>query len=119
MVFVLAATAFSCRKTPNTIGNNLIDGDNYIGVYHTNATSITCHSLLDSIGTKNVNYALLGSMKDPVFGNTQAGFTPSCIYHRRTTNSAPTRFLILWCSSSTSENTMVIQRRCKPCMFTK
>lgn len=74
MVFVLAATAFSCRKTPNTIGNNLIDGDNYIGVYHTNATSITCHSLLDSIGTKNVNYALLGSMKDPVFGNTQAGF---------------------------------------------
>lgn len=74
MVFVLAATAISCRKSPNTIGNNLIDGDNYIGVYHTNATSITCHSLIDSIGTKNVNYALLGSMKDPVFGNTQAGF---------------------------------------------
>lgn len=74
MALVLAVTAISCRKSPNTIGNNLIDGDNYIGVYHTNATPIICHSLLDSIGTKNVNYALLGSMKDPVFGNTQAGF---------------------------------------------
>lgn len=74
MVLVLSATALSCRKSPNTIGNNLIDGDNYIGVYHTNATPVICHSLLDSIGTKNVNYALLGSMKDPVFGNTQAGF---------------------------------------------
>ena len=26
------------------------------------------------IGTKNVRYALLGSMNDPVFGLTQAGF---------------------------------------------
>ena len=74
LVFVLVVAAVSCRKSPNTIGNNLIDGGNYIGVYHTNATPIVCHSLLDSIGTKNVNYALLGSMKDPVFGNTQAGF---------------------------------------------
>lgn len=74
LVFALVVAAVSCRKSPNTIGNNLIDGDNYIGVYHTNAMPIVCHSLLDSIGTKNVNYALLGSMKDPVFGNTQAGF---------------------------------------------
>lgn len=74
LVFALSLLGYSCKKSPNTIGNNLIDGDNYIGVYHTDTLPIVCHSFLDSIGTKNVSYALLGSMKDPVFGTTNAGF---------------------------------------------
>ena len=74
MVFALALLGFSCKKSPNTIGNNLIDGENYIGVYHTDSLPVVCHSIVDSIGTKNVSYALLGSMKDPVFGTTDAGF---------------------------------------------
>ena len=55
--------------------NNLLNENNYIGVLRTDTTEIVCYSYLDdSIGTKNVSYALLGSSLDPVFGLTQAGF---------------------------------------------
>jgi hypothetical protein len=64
----------SCKKTPDTIGNDLIDENNIISVTRTDTALIVCHSYLDSIGSKNVRYALLGSTHDPVFGSTEAGF---------------------------------------------
>lgn len=69
---VLAFTA--CKKSPETIGNNLISDNDFIGIHHTDTVAVLCHSYLDSVGTKNVSYALLGSMSDPVFGLSQAGF---------------------------------------------
>ena len=74
MIGALALTFASCKKSPETIGNNLISDNDFIGIYHTDTVAINCHSYLDSIGTKNVVYALLGSMSDPVFGLSQAGF---------------------------------------------
>lgn len=74
MIGTLALAFSSCKKTPDTIGNDLIDEDNYIKVFHTDTVQVFSHSYLDSIGSKNVRYALLGSMNDPVFGQTQAGF---------------------------------------------
>ena len=64
----------SCKKSPETIGNDLISDSDYIGVYHTDTVEILCHSYFDSVSTKNTSYALLGSMKDPVFGSSEAGF---------------------------------------------
>ncbi len=64
----------SCKKSPETIGNNLISDDSYISIYHTDTAEIICHSYLDSVATSNAANALLGAMKDPVFGNTEAGF---------------------------------------------
>lgn len=64
----------SCKKSPETVGNNLISGDNYIGIYHTDTVEVLCHSYLDSVATGNVTNALLGAMKDPVFGTSEAGF---------------------------------------------
>ena len=64
----------ACRKSPETIGNNLISDSNYIVPFHTDTTEIVCHSYFDSVSTKNTSYTLLGSMKDPVFGNSEAGF---------------------------------------------
>ena len=64
----------ACKKSPETIGNNLISDNNYIGVYHTDTTEIVSHSYFDSVSTRNTTNALLGSMKDPVFGNSEAGF---------------------------------------------
>ena len=64
----------SCRKSPETIGNNLISDNNYMEVYHTDTVDIVCHSYTDSVATKNATYALLGAMKDPIFGATEAGF---------------------------------------------
>ena len=72
MIGILAFA--SCKKSPETIGNNLISDDNYIAIYHTDTTEIVCHSYLDSVATSNATNALLGAMKDPVFGNTEAGF---------------------------------------------
>ena len=74
MIGTLVLAFASCKKSPETIGNNLISGDNYIGVYHTDTIEVLCHSYLDSVATGNVVNALLGGMKDPVFGTSEAGF---------------------------------------------
>ena len=75
MIGALILACAACKKSPNTIGNNLLDDNNYIGVFRTDTTEIVCYSYLDdSIGTKNVSYGLLGSTLDPVFGLTNAGF---------------------------------------------
>ena len=74
MMGMLLLAFAACKKSPETIGNNLISDSNYIGVFHTDTVDIICHSYNDSVSTKNVSYALLGSMKDPVFGNSEAGF---------------------------------------------
>ena len=74
MIGTLALAFASCKKSPETIGNNLISDNNYIGVYHTDTTKIVCHSYFDSIATSHATSALLGATKDPVFGQTEAGF---------------------------------------------
>lgn len=74
MIGALALTFASCKKSPETIGDNLLSDNDFIGVFHTDTVAILCHSYLDSIGTKNVSDALLGSMNDPIFGLSQAGF---------------------------------------------
>ena len=74
MIGILLSAFAACKKSPESIGNNLISENNYIGVYHTDTAEIVCHSYLDSIMTKNATYALLGAMNDPVFGTTEAGF---------------------------------------------
>lgn len=74
MIGMLAWVFASCKKSPETIGNNLISDDSYIGVYHTDTTEIVCHSYFDSVTTNNASSALLGAMHDPVFGTTEAGF---------------------------------------------
>lgn len=74
MIGMLALSLISCKKSPETIGNNLISDNDFIGIHHTEDVVINCHSYLDSIGTKNVSNALLGSMNDPIFGHSEAGF---------------------------------------------
>ena len=74
IIGIVALCLFSCKKTPDTIGNDLIDDNNYINVFHTDTVEVLCHSYFDSIRAKNVRYALLGSINDPVFGTTEAGF---------------------------------------------
>ena len=74
MIGLLALAFVSCKKSPETIGNGLISDSDYIDVHHTDTVAIVCHSYFDSIATSNATYALLGAMKDPVFGATEAGF---------------------------------------------
>ncbi len=74
MIGMLLLAFAACKKSPETIGNNLISDSNYIVPFHTDTVEIMCYSYFDSVSTKNTSYALLGSMKDPVFGNSEAGF---------------------------------------------
>lgn len=74
MIGTLLLAFASCKKSPGTIGNNLVSDNNYIGVYHTDTAVIACHSYQDSVNTTKTMYSLLGSMNDPIFGTTEAGF---------------------------------------------
>ena len=74
MIGALLLVFAACRKSPETIGNDLISDNNYIDVFHTDTVEIVCHSYLDSIATKNATFAMLGAMNDPEFGTTEAGF---------------------------------------------
>lgn len=74
MIGTMVLAFVSCKKSPETIGNDLISGDNYISIFHTDTVEVLCHSYLDSVITSNASNALLGAMNDPVFGLTEAGF---------------------------------------------
>lgn len=75
MIGLLGVFSFSCKKSPETIGNGLQPQDNVISLHRTDSIEILSYSVLaDSLGTKSLLNALLGSLKDPVFGVTNAGF---------------------------------------------
>lgn len=74
MMGILLLAFASCKKSPSTVGNNLIGESEYLDVYHTDTVAIECHSYIDSVNTTNTSSALLGAMKDPVFGASEAGF---------------------------------------------
>lgn len=65
----------SCSKHPETIGNNLQPTDSHIGIYRTDTIQFDAYSVfVDSVRTDESSANLFGSMYDPVFGTTTAGF---------------------------------------------
>lgn len=65
----------SCSKHPEKIGDNLQPTDSHIGVYRTDSIKFDAYSVfVDSIRTDESTANLFGSMYDPVFGTTTAGF---------------------------------------------
>ncbi|MCK9450708.1 MAG: DUF4270 domain-containing protein [Bacteroidales bacterium] len=65
----------SCSKKPERIGDNLQPDQNNIQLFYTDTVSIVAYSVAeDSIRTDSPTNILFGSMKDPVFGTTIAGF---------------------------------------------
>lgn len=74
MIGTLLMAFASCKKSPETIGNNLISESDYFDIFHTDTLEIECHSYLDSINTKNATTAMFGAMNDPYLGSTEAGF---------------------------------------------
>jgi len=67
--------AFSCTKKPERIGDNLQPDQNNIELFYTDTISVEAYSVTeDSIRTDKPANILFGSMKDPIFGTTVAGF---------------------------------------------
>jgi len=73
-VFCAVLAFSSCSKSPENIGVDFQSEDDYVNLQFTDTVELICHSTIaDSIGTTNVA-PLLGSIMDPVFGLTNAGF---------------------------------------------
>ncbi|MBK9291616.1 MAG: DUF4270 domain-containing protein [Bacteroidetes bacterium] len=69
------ATLFSCTKRPGEIGADLIPDDGLISPMFTDTISVVAYSIIeDSLRTDEPETALLGSIFDPVFGTSTAGF---------------------------------------------
>lgn len=72
---VFASGVVSCVKSPNKIGANILPEDSKLKVYWTDTTSVYAYSeIVDSIRSDELTYVYLGSIVDPVFGSTVAGF---------------------------------------------
>ena len=69
----LLLIAASCSKTTENVGNGLLPEGDHFGVYYTDTLHIECHSqIIDSMATKGMTTALLGSIVDPDLGRTTA-----------------------------------------------
>lgn len=75
-MLALPALVFTtCTKEPNLVGLNLVSQSELLKLGYTDTATITAYSVkADSINTEELSYALIGSMNDPVFGQTDATF---------------------------------------------
>lgn len=76
LLFLICLVGFSsCRKKPEKIGNDLQPTNSLITVNFNNAQDIVTSTFnIPYLNTKNLNYAFIGNMNDPVFGNSNFDF---------------------------------------------
>ena len=74
-LIIISAIFSSCAKDPGQIGYVIQPEDSKLNVAFTDTSSIYAYSvLMDSIRTDRLTVNALGSLRDPVFGSTTAGF---------------------------------------------
>lgn len=86
-IFVLLSFSFSsCTKELSPIGIDLLDPIDLLASGYTDTVQIKAYSIAeDSVYTRNLTYAFIGSMYDPIFGKTSASlFTELFITTSRT-----------------------------------
>jgi len=72
---LLILALFSCQKDPYEIGFDLLPPSDTLHVVTTDTCTVEAFSVLqDSVRTDKVSTLILGSMMDPTFGQTTAGF---------------------------------------------
>ncbi len=75
--FFLVAAFFisNCKDDQNSLGLDIQPPNDKLHVLSTDTTAVIAYSqLVDSIKTDETSLSLLGSMSDPVFGSSTAGF---------------------------------------------
>ena len=73
VISVLVVLFNSCSKTTESIGNGLLSENDHIGAFYVDTLHLNCHSeRIDSLYTEGLTSVLLGSMMDPVMGQTNA-----------------------------------------------
>ena len=72
---ILVFAVSSCKKDPYQVGINLLPPSDTLNVKTSDTASFVAYSVLqDSVRTDETTLSLLGSLMDPVFGSTTAGF---------------------------------------------
>jgi len=72
---LLSVLIASCTKDLSPIGIELLDEVDLLGLGYTDTVTINAYSIPeDSIYTRNLTYTQIGSMNDPIFGQTTANF---------------------------------------------
>ena len=76
LIFFITLISFSaCKKTPEKIGNDLQPTNSYITVDFTDGQDfVTSTFTVPYLSTKQLGYAFIGNMNDPVFGNSNYDF---------------------------------------------
>jgi hypothetical protein len=65
----------NCKDDENNLGLNIQPPNDKLNIVSTDTTAVIAYSqLVDSIKTDETSLSLLGSMSDPVFGSSTAGF---------------------------------------------
>ena len=74
-IVILFSLVSSCKKDPYQVGISLLPPSDTLNVKTSDTASFVAHSVLqDSIRTDETTLSMLGSLMDPVFGSTTAGF---------------------------------------------
>lgn len=76
LIFLITLVCFSaCRKKPQKIGNDLQPNNSFVTVAFNDGADIKASTFtVPYLSTKNLNYAFIGNMNDPVFGNSNFDF---------------------------------------------
>ena len=73
--FLLILAMFSCKKDPYEIGFDLLPPSDTLHVITTDTCTVEAFSVRqDSVRTDKTGSLIMGSMMDPIFGKTTAGF---------------------------------------------
>lgn len=73
--FVLIFIISSCKKDPYQVGLNLLPPSDTLNIRTNDTASIVAYSIIqDSVRSDETTLSILGSIMDPIFGSTTAGF---------------------------------------------
>jgi hypothetical protein len=74
-LLILIFFVISCKKDPYQVGINLLPPSDTLNLKSTDTASIVAYSVIqDTVRTDEATESILGSLMDPIFGSTTAGF---------------------------------------------
>ncbi len=72
---LLASALTSCYKSPEQLGANILPENSRLKVFYSDTATVYAYTqTIDSVRSDESSKSLLGSLSDPVFGKTSAGF---------------------------------------------
>ncbi len=75
LLVILIFFVYSCNKNPYQVGLNLLPSSDTLNIKTSDTSTIVAYSVFqDTVRTDEASESILGSLMDPVFGSTTAGF---------------------------------------------